>query len=102
EDGVPLPGVNITVEGTTRGTQTDFDGNYTIEANQGDILVFSFVGFEDQIMSIGDDTVMNATMREGSSLDEVIVIGYGTTRKEDLSTSVSSVKMDDAVKSGQA
>lgn len=92
EEGVPLPGVNITVEGTKRGTQTDFDGNYSINASSEETLVFSFVGFEEQSVQIGDNSTVNITMAESTSaLDEVIVIGYGSQKKSDLTGSVSSV-----------
>lgn len=89
---VPLPGVNITIEGTSKGTSTDFDGNYEIEAEEGQKLVFSSVGFEDQIIEVGNNEVVDIRMQEGSALDEVVVVGYGSESKRDLLSSVSSVK----------
>src|SRR5699024_8652718 len=66
-NGVPLPGVNITIEGTSKGTSTDFDGNYEIEAEEGQKLVFSSIGFEDQIIEVGNDDVVDVQMQEGSA-----------------------------------
>ena len=68
-DGLPLPGVNIVVKGTTRGTQTDFDGNFSIKAKKGDILVFSYIGFEQHELEINDKNKMKLAM---ISLDEMV------------------------------
>lgn len=91
EDGLPLPGVNITIEGVDGGTSTDFDGNYEIDGEKGQTLKFSSVGFEDQNKIIEDDTEIDVVMQEGTALDEVVVIGYGSQKKSDLTGSVSSV-----------
>lgn len=99
EDGVPLPGVNITVEGTTRGTQTDFDGNYVIEAESGEVLVFSSVGFEDQRIEVGTDDTLNVTLVEGSELDEVLVVAYGKQSRASFTGAAIDVdinKIDDS------
>ncbi len=96
EDGVPLPGVNITVEGTTRGTQTDFDGNYSIEAETGEVLVFSFVGFKEQKVTVGDNVLIHISLEESASaLDEVVVVGYGTKKKSDITGAISNVSSED-------
>lgn len=81
-DGLPLPGVNIQVQETSEGTTTDFDGNYTLEAEEGQVLLFSSVGFQDQEITVGSDTTIDVTMEEGSILDEVVVTALGITRDE--------------------
>ncbi len=83
EQQLPLPGVNIVIKGSTHGTQTDFDGNYTIQANINDILVYSYVGFESTEEKITDaSSVVNVMMMASSAtLEEVIVTGYAPRRK---------------------
>src|SRR5699024_7127765 len=100
EDGIPLPGVNITVEGTSTGTTTDFDGEYEIDAEQGQTLVFSYVGFGDEKMQVGDTDVIDVTMKAGTSLDEVVITAFGRkmTRNE-MTASVVTVGSDEIVKS---
>lgn len=94
--GEPLPGVTISIQGTTVGTVTDLDGRYTISAPEGATLVFSFIGFERQAVPIGGKSLINITLNEDiSSLDEVVVIGYGTQERRDISTSISSVSSED-------
>lgn len=98
-NGEPLPGVNITVKGEEgSGTQTDFDGNYSFTAEKGSTLKFSYVGFKEQTVEVNDDTddqTIDITMTEGSSeLDEVVIVGYGTQKKENLTGSVSTVDAD--------
>ena len=94
--GIPLPGVNIIVKNTTTGTQTDFDGNYTISASAGDVLVFSFIGFTTQeVVYAAQETIDITLEEETNTLDDVVVIGYGTQRKADITTSVSSVKAEE-------
>lgn len=92
-DSNPLPGVNIVIEGTTTGAQTDFDGNYSIEANIGDVLVFSFIGMKTQKITVNSDTdTINVTMEDDAGvLDEVVVVGFGTKKKVNLTGSVSTV-----------
>jgi len=74
DDSMPLPGVTIVVKGTTTGTTTDFDGNYSISASNGDVLVFSFVGFTTQEITVSGN-VINVTMQAGVALDEIILVG---------------------------
>lgn len=91
EGGVPLPGVNITIKGTTDGTTTNFDGEYSIDAIEGQSLLFSIVGFEDQTLTIGSSNTMNVTMKEGTMLDEVLVVGYGTQKKINATGAVATI-----------
>ena len=91
----PLPGVNILVEGTTNGTQTDFDGNFQIQISEGAVLLFSYLGMLSQSVTVGDKSEINITMKEdAASLDEVVVVGYGTQSKESITGSVAIVKGD--------
>jgi TonB-dependent SusC/RagA subfamily outer membrane receptor len=91
-DGNSLPGVSILIEGTTTGTETDFDGNYTMQAQQGSTLVFSFVGMISQKISVTGESTMNVTMAvDASQLDEVVVVGYGTQSKKDITGSIATV-----------
>lgn len=93
EDNMPVPGVNVIVKGTTRGVSTDFDGNYTIEVKTGEVLEFSAVGFKTVAITISNQTTINVTMETDiASLDEVVVVGYGTARKRDLTGSIVSIK----------
>jgi len=94
EEG-PLPGASVIVQGTTRGTTTDFDGNFTIEANAEDTLQVSYIGYEPQSVSVGNQTQLNIILKAGNKLDEVVVIGYGTTKKSDLTGSVASVSSEE-------
>lgn len=98
EDGSALPGVTVIVRGTTVGAVTDFEGNYQILVPEGaDVLVFSFVGMQTQEIPIGNSTVIDITMEvDAVNMDEVVVIGYGTARREASTGSVSVVK-DDAL-----
>ena len=80
--GVPLPGVNIVLKGTTTGTQSDFDGNYNISASQGDVLVFTYVGFADQEVTVGATSTVNVSLEAGEALDEVVVTALGISREK--------------------
>ncbi|WP_273005025.1 carboxypeptidase-like regulatory domain-containing protein, partial [Leeuwenhoekiella blandensis] len=93
-EGLPLPGVNIVVQGTTNGTQTDFDGNYSINAQVNQVLVFTYVGFEEQQKTVGSASTINVQMTAGEALDEVVVVGYGTRDKTDVVGSVAQVSGD--------
>jgi TonB-dependent starch-binding outer membrane protein SusC len=97
-DNQPLPGVNVILKGTTIGTATDADGSYRLnvpDEQSGGILVFSFIGFATQEVSIGGRTVIDIGLTPDiSSLDEVVVVGYGEVRKSDLTGSVASVKKE--------
>ncbi|MDO5978588.1 SusC/RagA family TonB-linked outer membrane protein [Flavivirga spongiicola] len=91
---LPLPGASIVIKGTQTGTQTDFDGNYTIEVNTGDILIFSFVGMTTQEIQVGTSDIINVTMVADTSLDEVIVVAYGTAKKADFTGSATQLNSE--------
>ncbi len=98
-DGTPLPGANVLVKGTTNGTQTDFDGNYTIEADSNATLVFSYLGFATQEVAVNGQTTVNVTMSEDANqLSEVVVLGYSTQTRGDVTGSVASVDVSEATK----
>lgn len=87
----PVTGATVVVKGTTLGTTTDIDGNYTINVSQGQVLEFSYVGMQQSDVTIGNKNVINVTMADGELLDEVVVIGYGTVKKKDLTGAVATV-----------
>ncbi|MVT09744.1 SusC/RagA family TonB-linked outer membrane protein [Chitinophaga tropicalis] len=93
--GNPLPGVTVAVKNSARGTATDPSGNFSLAAKKGETLVFSFVGFTQQEVVVGDAAQLNVTLSEKvGSLDEVVVTGYATQRKKDLTGAVSVVNVD--------
>ena len=92
DEAGPLPGVNILIKGTTSGTQTDFDGNYTLMASEGQTLVFSYVGYDNVEKIVGASSVYNVMMTGSNVLDEVVIVGYGQkSKKSTLSSAVSTV-----------
>ena len=96
ESGQPLTGANIIVKGTTTGAQTDFDGNYSLSAASNATLVVSYLGFVTQEVAVNGRSSINiALVEDASQLDEVVIVGYGTTTKKDITGSVSSVRGDD-------
>ncbi|WP_281979928.1 vWA domain-containing protein [Tenacibaculum mesophilum] len=93
DESGPLPGVTIVVKGTTIGTETDFDGKYSISATQGDVLVFSFVGMKTEMKTVGKSPVINVVMKGDNVLDEVVVTSYGTLKgKKAFSTGAISIR----------
>ncbi len=99
EDGVPIPGVTIIEKGTTTGTITDVDGNFTISVPPKATLLFSFVGLRTQEIVVGDQTTIKVTMMtDAIGLDEVVAIGYGTARQADLTGSIVNVKAEELEK----
>ena len=95
-DRQTLPGVNVVVKGTLTGTITGIDGEYSLMASPGDVLVFSFIGYLPQEITVGESTVINVAMRtDVQALDEVVVIGYGTVKKSDATGSVSAISSKD-------
>jgi len=95
-NGEPLPGVTVVVVGTTVGTITNFDGDYSLKVDAGQTVSFSFIGFESQRVLIGNQNVINISLEMSTeALGEVLVIGYGTTKKEDATGSVQAVSTDD-------
>ena len=82
EDGLPIPSANIVIKGTSNGTSTDFDGNYTINANQGDVLEFSYIGFKTVDVTIDSQSNIDIAMEtQVSDLEEVVIVGYGSQKK---------------------
>ena len=95
EEGVPLPGVNVIVKGTNVGDSSDFDGNYSIDASSSDTLIFSFIGFLDQEIIVGNNTNLNITLESGfDELEEVVVTGYGSVKKRDLTGAIGQIKSE--------
>lgn len=97
-DGTPLPGVNVLIKGSSQGTITDIDGNYSISANDTDVLVFSFVGFsntEVPVSSISGNSYSLVLEEDIQALSEVVVIGYGSQEKKDATGAVTSVTSED-------
>ncbi|MEA1784819.1 SusC/RagA family TonB-linked outer membrane protein [Arenibacter sp. GZD96] len=99
-DGLVLPGVNVLVQGTTNGTQTDFDGNYSIEVAQGSVLVFSYLGTQTATVTVGASDVINIALQEDASqLDEVVVTALGIERqKKSLSYATQGVDSEELAK----
>ncbi|WP_280743728.1 MULTISPECIES: TonB-dependent receptor [unclassified Parabacteroides] len=98
--GEPVIGANVVVKGTTIGTVTDFDGKYTLSGVPADaVLQISYIGYHTREVAVGTQTVINVTLAEDSqALDEVVVVGYGTMRKSDVTGSISVTKGDDIIK----
>ena len=95
KSGEPLIGVNVVEKGTTNGTVTDLDGNYSLRTEKGKTLVFSYIGFLTQ-ENVVKGTKMNVTLLEDTeTLDEVVVIGYGSMQRKDVTSSITSVKAED-------
>ncbi|HPR31379.1 MAG TPA: TonB-dependent receptor [Prolixibacteraceae bacterium] len=92
---VPLPALTVLIKGTTIGSVTDLDGKYSILASDRDILVFSFIGYREKEVAVGDQSMINVSLEEDIyGLDEVIVTGYGVQKKSDLTGAVSSVSSE--------
>ena len=95
-NAMPLPGVNVIIKGTTRGSATDFDGNYSIEVNQGETIVISYIGFTTQEIVFNGQTKIDVVLVEDTDqLDEVVLIGYGSTTKQDATGAVEKVSDED-------
>ena len=91
---MPLPGATVIVEGTTTGVSTDFDGNYSIQANQGDVLLFSYVGYSTQSQAVGASNTINVSMELDNSLEEVVVVGYNSTSKEAFTGTATKIETE--------
>jgi iron complex outermembrane receptor protein len=95
-DGSSIPGVTVVIKGTTTGTVTDIDGNYSLKVKKGDILAFSFVGYTTQEVTVADQPSLNVSMATGvKSLNELVVIGYGTVKRQDATGSVATLGKED-------
>jgi TonB-linked SusC/RagA family outer membrane protein len=91
-NAMPLPGVNVLIQGTSRGTSTDFDGNYTLEVSQGETIVISYLGYTMQeIIFNGESKIDIALVEDAAQLDEVVLIGYGSTTKQDATGALEKV-----------
>lgn len=99
-NGQPLPGASVLVKGTTNGAQTDFDGNFSLNNVPDDgTLVFSYVGFAEQEVSVDGKTTFNVSLEENAqALDEVVVVGYGSQKRSDITGAVVSVKAEEIAK----
>src|SRR5690606_31263434 len=96
--GEPIPGVTVTVKNRSATTATNLDGKFSITVDEGEILVFRMIGYDTQEITVGSQDNINVTLQESNSgLNEVVVIGYGTQKKRDLTGAVSSVKSEDLV-----
>lgn len=97
EDGEGLPGVTIVVKGTTSGTTTDFDGKYQLDgADASSVLIFSYIGYTTQEVAVGSRTVIDITLAENNeTLEEIVVVGYGTQKKSSVTGAVSTVSSKD-------
>lgn len=94
--GQPLPGVTVLVKGTTTGTVTDINGIYKLTAQEGAVLVFTFIGYLVQEINVGNQSIIDVTLKEDeTSLEEVVIVGYGTVRKTDITGSLSSLSNED-------
>lgn len=103
EDSQGIPGVNISIKGTTRGTVSDMDGKFALEASQGEMLVFSAIGYMTQEVVVGSQSVLEIILAtDVKSLQEVVVVGYGTQREKDLTSAITTVKSDLIVKTPAA
>lgn len=101
ERGEPVIGANVVVKGTTSGTVTDMNGRYSLSVPEGSTLQISYIGYNTQEVKVGSGNVVNVSLREDSeALDEVVVIGYGTVKKSDLTGAVGSVQMKDVSQVG--
>src|SRR5690606_338820 len=95
-NGEPIPGATVSVPGTNIGTATDLDGTYSLTVPEGSSLSFSFIGYVTQMVEVGARSVIDIVLEEDmASLDEVVVIGYGTAKKSDLTGSVARISMED-------
>lgn len=99
EDRSPLPGVSIQIKNTSSGTATDFDGKYMLKAKKGDTLLFKFMGYKTETRVVGPSTIINVVMASSATvLDEIVVIGYGTATKKEVTGATSSVKGEELSK----
>ena len=99
KDAMPIPGVNVLIKGTTNGISSGIDGEYAIKALSSDILVFSYIGYESQEVEIENQNLINIALKEDfNSLDEVVVVGYGTQKKSDVTGAISVVAVSEVNK----
>lgn len=96
-DNIPLPGASVVLKGTATGTQTDFDGNFTLDNVSADgVLVISFIGYTSKEVAVNNQTTLTISLQEDAqALDEIVVVGYGTQKKSDLTGSITTVSSED-------
>ena len=95
EIGAPLPSVSVSETGTLNGVSTDFDGKYTIKAKVGSSLTFSYLGYKSIVKIVGKENIINVGLKpDVENLDEIVVVGYGSVQRKDLTGSIATVKMD--------
>ena len=94
DDQGPLPGATIIIQGSSTGVTTDFDGNYSIEASEGDVLEFSYIGMEGQTVTVGSQDTIDVIMTSSTELQEVIVTGYGTSSREKFTGAVAVISAE--------
>lgn len=106
EDGMPVPGVNVIVQGTTKGTATDAEGRYSLALREDEnVLVFSFVGFQNTSVDVADRTTIDVALQPDiTSLETVVVVGYGTQREKDLTSAITTIRSEEITRTpaGQA
>ncbi|MEL6925489.1 MAG: SusC/RagA family TonB-linked outer membrane protein, partial [Bacteroidota bacterium] len=95
ENGEPLIGASILVQGTNTGTVTDFDGKYTLDAKAGDVLEVSYTGYSPQTITVGESSTLDIAMQQGVLIDEVVVTGYSSQRERDITGAVAVVRADE-------
>lgn len=97
-DGEPLVGVSVLIKGSSQGTSTDIDGNYTLKADEGATLVFSYVGFTTREIKVTSERMDVALVEDSEVLDEVVVVGYGVQKKKLVTGATAQIKGDDIAK----
>ncbi|TLX75758.1 TonB-dependent receptor [Labilibacter sediminis] len=98
-----IPGVSVVIKGTTQGTITDFEGNYSISALSDAMLIFSFIGYESQEVPVNSQSAINVILQESTeSLDEVVVVGYGSQKVKDLTSAITTVASEELAKTPAA
>mgnify|MGYP001208514173 FL=1 len=90
-DGIPLPGATVVIQGTSTGVTTDFDGNFSISADNGDVLVVSFVGYENSLVTVGSGSTYNFSLQSDNELEEVVVTALGLEVKKDEDVSSATL-----------
>jgi len=95
DDGLPIPGVSVVIKGTTTGAATDFDGNYSIKAKNGDVLEFTYLGLQTKTVIVTSAIINIAMEEDAESLEEVVVVGYGTVKKKEITGAVNRVNVED-------
>ncbi|MBQ7717458.1 MAG: carboxypeptidase-like regulatory domain-containing protein, partial [Prevotella sp.] len=95
QTGEPLIGVSILEQGTSNGTVTDIDGNFSFKVAQGKTINFSYVGYQSQSVVVRGNVINVVLQEENTNLNEVVVVGYGTMRRKDVTSSITTVKAED-------